>query len=115
MRLTAASIFCLLLVSTGAVAEDGIMRGFGLSSCADLVSRHSKDKQFTEMLYGTWMVGFISGINMQRVADDKPRHLMPEPLKVFEGVKQRCESKPDTPVYRMLVDYVTTLPTRGPK
>ncbi len=74
------------------------MRGLGLSSCADLVSRHNKDKQFTEMLYGTWMVGFISGINMQRVADDKPRHLMPEPLKVFESVKQRCESKSDEPV-----------------
>lgn len=62
------------------------------------------------MIYGTWMVGFISGINMQLVADEKPRHLMPEPLKVFEGVKQWCESEPDEPVYRVLVDYIATLP-----
>lgn len=74
-----------------------------------MASRHKKDKQFTEMVYGTWMVGFISGINMQRVADEKPRHLMPEPLTVFEGMKQRCKSRPDEPVCRALVD-VTTLP-----
>jgi hypothetical protein len=110
MRLPAISLFFLLLVSANAFAEDGIMRGYGLSPCSELISRHKKDKQFTEIVYGTWMVGFISGINMQLLSDERPRHLIPEPAKVFEGIRQRCESKPDTPVYAAVADYVATLP-----
>ncbi|MEH2513966.1 hypothetical protein V1291_005320 [Nitrobacteraceae bacterium AZCC 1564] len=110
MRLPAISMFFLLLVSANAVAEDGIMRGYGLSQCSELISKHKKDKRFTEIIYGTWMVGFISGINMQLFSDERPRHLIPEPAKVFEGVRQRCESKPDAYVFAVLVDYVATLP-----
>ncbi len=110
MRLFAIFMFSLLLVSTSAFAQSGVIGGYGLSQCSELISGHKKDKQFTEIIYGTWMLGFISGNNIQLFSDEKPWHQMPEPLKVFEAVKQRCEGKPDAYVFAMLVDYIATLP-----
>jgi hypothetical protein len=100
----AISMLFSLFVSAGALAgEDAIMRGVGVSRCADFTSNYRKQSKVAEMLYGTWAIAFLAVINMQLVADGKPRRLLPGPIDLFEGLKQVCVKKPDVAVYQALV------------
>jgi len=114
-RLIACSIISLpLLASLSSVAlseERSALRGVGTGSCAEFGKAYQGDPKFTELVYGSWVQGFLSGLNIQRAIENKSMRNIPSPDGgQNRAIRSRCDRRPLATFFEIVVEYFDTLP-----
>lgn len=107
-RLMVAIFFVLGSHSTCHSKDAAYAVGMGLSTCGEFAQNYRRDSKLTELVYVQWAAGFLSGMNMQLAALNKPGRNIDYnglPARLREG----CDRRPLAAVIDVLLDYFNPL------
>jgi hypothetical protein len=100
-----------LLHSVASGEDRAALRGVGTDSCAEFGNIYKSDPKFAELIFGSWVQGFLSGLNIQRAIDHKPMRNIPSPDGgQNRAVRSLCDHRPLATFFEVVVEYYDSLP-----
>jgi hypothetical protein len=107
MRATVGGI--LILVTCSVATADSLIVGAGTSSCGDFIKHYKQHPDATDLVYLSWVQGFISGKNDLLIRTGKPRNL-PDKDEIVSAIHSYCDAHPLGNLLKMASQYYNSLP-----
>jgi len=109
-----ALIFSMLLFSPLCLGQDDIVAaGSGVSSCGRYLSGRSENDSMLNSIYGTWLQGFFSGVNVHRRISGKEMISIPDSESLLFYVEKFCRDNPLRSVYEASIALVREQESKG--
>jgi opacity protein-like surface antigen len=70
MKRLLAAVFAVAISGGARAADPGQGYGLGMESCAQFAKAYADNPTVTEDLYFTWAQGFMSGLNLEALANN---------------------------------------------
>jgi hypothetical protein len=108
-----STIAIIAFLGTQAAADGMAVQGAGTATCGEFAQVYRLDPSRTELVFGSWAQGFVSGQN--RVTLHSGRYVDLSENKI-EGqnayLRRYCDEHPLAPFYKGVIEYYGTLPER---
>ena len=100
-----ALIFGMAFVAQQASAkENSVISGSGSASCGQYIDDRSKRSDILDLVYGSWVNGFLSSGNIYRFSAGKPMIALPDPSSMLAYIDKYCMNNPLKSVFEGAIE-----------
>jgi hypothetical protein len=106
----------MLMVSihaSAASAKEAVATGLGSYTCSQYAQMYRNDPQHTDIAFGSWAQGFMSGLNWSLMDQKMYRNLGEETADdAFFAFRQYCDAHPLATFVQAVLDHYSKLPLK---
>jgi hypothetical protein len=114
MKLVLAIVFLTFAVFPALPEEKMAILGSGAQTCAKFADDYRRDPTFWEAVYFYWALGYMSGVNMERLRAGQPAHNLAgrPPADMQASLRLYCDRHPLALYTEAVMDLLSSLPKK---